>query len=185
MSRFHVKVLGLDVLRVQRRPLGDERGALTRLFDQQDLAQLGWGWPIAQINWVENAAKGTVRGLHYQVQPHAEAKLLWCMAGEIHDVVVDVRCGSPSFLKHVAITLSAANGDGILIPEGFAHGYQCLSDDVKLLYCHSATYAPDCERGLHPLDPQLGLAWPQMVKNLSTRDQNHPLISAAFQGDLF
>jgi len=185
MSRFEVTELGLGVKAVKRLSLGDARGSLTRLFCAQDLAAAGWSKPVAQANWVENKLRGTVRGLHYQVAPFAEDKLLFCMEGEIHDVVVDVRRGSPTLLQYVAVNLAAARGDGLLIPAGFAHGYQCLSDDVKLLYFHSEAYAPSAERGLNPLDPTLKIAWPLPIENLSERDQNHAVLKTTFEGDQF
>ena len=185
MNRFEITELGLGVKGVKRLALGDARGSLTRLFCAQDFVACGWNKPVAQVNWVENKSRGTLRGLHYQVAPHAEDKLLFCMNGEIHDVVVDVRRGSHSLLQNVAINLSAARSEGLLIPAGFAHGYQCLSDDVKLLYFHSAFHAPSDERGLNPLDPKLNIAWPMPIKNLSERDQSHALTNAIFEGDIF
>ncbi len=185
MSRFEIAEFGLGVKGVKRLTLGDARGSLTRLFCAQDLAAAGWNKPISQVNWVENKMRGTVRGFHYQIAPFAEDKLLFCMDGEMHDVVVDVRRGSHSFLQHVAINLSAARGDGLLIPAGFAHGYQCLSYDVKLIYFHSASHSPSSERGLNPLDPTLKIEWPLAVENLSERDQKHALINMTFEGDQF
>lgn len=185
MNRFEITELGLGVKGVKRLTLGDARGSLTRLFCAQDLSVAGWIKPVAQANWVENKLRGTVRGLHYQVAPFAEDKLLFCMDGEIHDVVIDVRRGSPTLLQHVAINLSAARGDGLLIPAGIAHGYQCLCDDVKLLYFHSEAHAPSAERGLNPLDPKLNIAWPLPVENLSERDQNHAYLKTTFEGEPF
>ena len=185
MSRFEVAELPLGVKSIRRKVLGDERGSLTRLFCAQDLAEAGWTKPIVQINWVENKLRGTVRGLHYQIAPHAEDKLLFCMQGEIYDAVVDVRSGSQSLLQHMAVRLSSERGDGLLIPAGFAHGYQCLSDDVKLLYFHSQAYAISAERGLSPLDPKLKIGWPLPVENLSDRDQNHKLLDEKFEGEKF
>ena len=185
MSRFEVTELGLGVKAVKRLSLGDARGSLTRLFCAQDLAAAGWSKPVAQANWVENKLRGTVRGLHYQIAPFAEDKLLFCMEGEIHDVVVDVRRGSPTLVQYVAVNLAAARGDGLLIPAGFAHGYQCLSDDVKLLYFHSVPHAPSAERGLNPLDPMLKIVWPLAVENMSERDQKHTLLNMTFKGERF
>jgi dTDP-4-dehydrorhamnose 3,5-epimerase len=185
MNRFEITELGLGVRSVTRLALGDARGSLTRLFCAQDLASAGWSKPVTQVNWVENKMRGTLRGLHYQVSPFAEDKLLFCMDGEIHDVVVDVRRGSQSLLQHVAVNLSATRGEGLLIPSGFAHGYQCLSDDVKLLYFHSAPHAPSSERGLNPLDPTLKIAWPLAVENLSERDQKHAFLNMTFEGEQF
>ena len=185
MNRFEITELGLGVRGVKRIAMGDARGSLTRLFCAQEFAAAGWTEPVAQTNWVENKSRGTLRGMHYQVAPFAEAKLLYCMTGEIHDVVVDVRHGSKTLLQNVAINLSAEHGDGLLIPAGFAHGYQCLTDDVKLIYYHSQSHEPSAERGLNPLDPLLKIMWPLPIKNMSERDQNHRLLDANFVGDQF
>lgn len=167
---------------VQRQPLGDARGSLARVFCQDELAQAGWVRPIAQINHTVTLARGTVRGLHYQRPPHAEMKLVSCLRGEVWDVVVDLRAGSPTFLVWHAERLSARNGRAFLIPEGCAHGFQALDDQVELLYCHSAPYVAESEAGLHPQDPRLGVRWPLPVAALSARDAGHPLMDAEFKG---
>jgi len=111
-----------------------------------------------------------VRGLHYQKPPHAEAKLVSCIRGEVWDLVLDLRHGSATFLHWHAQRLSADNACALLIPQGFAHGFQALTDDAELLYCHSAAYAPECEAGLNPSDPRLAIAWPLPIADLSPRD---------------
>lgn len=180
MKRFTVQATPLDgLVRVQRTLLGDARGYLARVFCPQELAQAGWPGPIAQINHTHTAARGTVRGMHFQRPPHAEAKLVSCLAGEAWDVAVDLRAGSPTFGRWHAEHLSAANGRALLIPAGFAHGFQALSRDVALLYLHSAAYAPQAEGGLHPQDPRLAIDWPLPVRGLSPRDAGHPLLSDA------
>lgn len=183
MSRFAVTDLPLTGLkRVQRQRLGDQRGFLQRLFCADELAMAGWVKPVAQINHTHTAKQGTVRGMHYQRPPHAEMKLVTCIRGQVWDVAVDVRSGSPTFLHWHAERLTAENGCALLIPEGFAHGFQALTDDVELLYCHSAAYAAQAECGLHPHDPRLGIAWPLPIAELSARDAGHPLITLAFEG---
>ena len=169
--------------RIQRQYLGDARGCFTRLFCAEELALAGWTKPIAQINHTYTARRGTVRGLHFQHPPHAEQKLVTCLRGEIWDVAVDLRAGSPTFLHWHAERLSRDNGLALLIPEGFAHGFQALTDDVELLYCHSHPYVPQAEGGLHPLDPRLSLPWPLPVGTLSARDAAHPwLAETGFAG---
>jgi dTDP-4-dehydrorhamnose 3,5-epimerase len=183
MSRFEVSatpLLGLTLVRRQR--LGDSRGFLARLFCAEELAAAGWSGPIAQINHTFTARQGTVRGLHFQRPPHAEAKLVSCLRGEVWDVAIDVRPSSPTFLRWHAERLSADNGMALLIPVGFAHGFQALSDDVELLYCHSAPHAAQAEAGLHPQDERLAIAWPLPITELSARDAGHARITAAFQG---
>lgn len=181
--RFEVHDTPLAGLRcVQRLLLGDARGFLSRLFCADELAQAGWQRPVAQINHTFTAASGTVRGLHFQQVPHAEMKLVSCLAGAVWDVAVDLRAGSPTFLHWHAEELSGANGRALLIPEGFAHGFQALSADVTMLYLHSAPYAPQAEAGLQVLDPRLAIDWPLPVHGLSPRDAAHPMLTPGFQG---
>lgn len=183
MARFEILDTPLAGLRcVQRQRLGDGRGHLTRLFCAEELAAAGWHQPVAQINHTLTATRGTVRGLHYQRPPQAEMKLVSCLAGEVWDVAVDLRAGSPTFLHWHAERLSAENGRALLIPEGFAHGFQALRDDVQMLYLHSAAYAPEAEAALQVLDPRLAIAWPLPVHKLSPRDASHALLSADFRG---
>lgn len=183
MSRFAVADLPLAGLKlVARQRLGDSRGFLSRLFCADELAAAGWVKPIVQVNHTYTAKRGTVRGMHFQRPPHAEMKLVSCIRGEVWDVAVDVRAGSPTFLQWHAERLSAENGRALLIPEGFAHGFQTLSSDVELLYCHSAAYAPACEAGMNPQDARLAIIWPLPNVELSARDAGHPLIGADFEG---
>lgn len=183
MSRFSISDLPLaGLVAIQRSHMGDNRGFLSRLFCADELRAAGWHKPIAQINHTLTSRRGTVRGMHFQRAPHAEMKLVSCIRGEIWDVAVDLREGSPTFLKWHAERLSSQNGRAILIPEGFAHGFQSLSDDVELIYCHSTSHVPQSEGGLHPQDPRLGIAWPLEFAEISTRDAIHPLITTQFQG---
>lgn len=183
MSRFTLTPLPLAGLHlVQRHRLSDSRGDLSRIFCAQELSAIGWTQPIAQINHTRTARRGTVRGLHYQKPPHAEAKLVSCIRGEVWDLALDLRHGSATFLQWHAQRLSADNGCALLIPQGFAHGFQALSDDAELLYCHSAAYAPECEAGLNPTDPRLAIAWPLPVADLSPRDAAHAWLTTDFEG---
>lgn len=169
---------------VQRQPLSDERGYLARLFCAQELAQAGWHTPVAQINLTLTRKRGTVRGLHYQNAPDAEMKLVTCIRGAVWDVAVDLRADSPTFLQWHAQHLSADNGLALLIPEGCAHGFQTLSDDAELLYCHSAAYASKSDAGLNALDARLAIAWPLpvAVSLMSDRDAGLPTVDACFYG---
>jgi dTDP-4-dehydrorhamnose 3,5-epimerase len=167
---------------VERHRLCDGRGDLSRIFCAHDLSVAGWTQPIAQINHTHTTKRGTVRGLHYQKPPHAEAKLVSCIRGEVWDLALDLRQGSATFLQWHAQRLSAANGCALLIPQGFAHGFQALSDGAELLYCHSAAYAPEFEAGLSPTDPRLAVAWPLPVADLSPRDASHAWLTANFEG---
>lgn len=183
MSRLTATPLALSGLQlVQRQRLSDSRGDLSRIFCAQELFEAGWTQPIAQINLTRTAHCGTVRGLHFQNPPHAEAKLVSCIRGEVWDVAVDLRRNSPTFLQWHAQLLSADNGCALLIPQGFAHGFQALADDAELLYCHSAAYAPQAEAGIHPQEPRLAIAWPRPVCDLSPRDASHAWLTDDFEG---
>lgn len=183
MPRFVTLDTPLATLKTIRRTrLGDARGHLCRLFCAEELEAAGWDTPVAQINQTRTAARGTLRGMHFQRPPHAEKKLVMCLRGTVLDVAVDVRAGSPTFLHWHAVELSGDNDLGFLIPEGFAHGFQALTDDVEMLYLHSAPYAPGAEGGLNPLDPRLGLPWPLPPGEMSERDRAHPMLTPDFQG---
>lgn len=183
MSRFIVHkspLLGLKV--VERKNLGDSRGFLSRMFCAEELAAAGWTYPIAQANLTRTMRKGTVRGMHYQRPPHTEMKLVNCVRGTVLDVAVDLRSGSPTFLQWHAEELSADNRRSMLIPEGFAHGFQALTDDCELLYFHSAAHAPGSEGALNALDPHLSIHWPLEITEMSERDRLHPRLTDLFTG---
>lgn len=167
---------------VQRQRIGDSRGYLQRLFCADELRDAGWTAPLQQLNHTLTASRGTVRGLHFQHPPHAEIKVVSCLRGEVWDVAVDLRRGSPTFLQWHAELLSADNGRALLIPQGFAHGFQTLCDGVEMLYAHSAAYTAAAEGGVHPLDPRLALPWPLAVGEVSARDAGHPPIDERFDG---
>jgi len=164
--------------RIISRRLGDQRGHLMRVFCQDELRPAGWNHPIAQANVTHTRRKGTVRGLHFQRPPHAEVKLVRCLQGEVWDVVVDLRRDSATFLQWHAERLSEDNATALLIPEGFAHGFQTLTDDVAMLYLHSRPHAPESEGGLHVSDPTLELAWPLPIEQMSDRDRALPFLSS-------
>lgn len=183
MSRFTLTDLPLHGLkRVTRYRIEDQRGFLERLFCADELALAGWAVPIAQINHTYTAKQGTIRGMHFQRQTRAEMKLVSCIRGEVWDVAVDLRVGSPTFLQWHAEYLSANNGCAMLIPEGFAHGFQALTDSAEMLYCHSQVYDADAEDGLNPVDSSLSIDWPLDITEISARDAGHPLITSAFKG---
>lgn len=171
---------GLSV--ISRKTLSDDRGFLSRLFCEEDLAAFGWQGHIAQLNETGTLYKGTVRGMHFQRPPHAEIKLVTCTRGRVLDVAVDIRTHSPTFLQHFVVELSEDNAYSLLIPKGFAHGFQALTDDVRMIYAHSRPYAADAEAGFHPQDPALNIDWPLPVINLSPRDAAHPLLSPDYRG---
>lgn len=182
-SRFNIAATSLSDLKVvTRQPVGDSRGWFERTFcidELQDL--LGWR-RVVQINRTLTQKKGSVRGMHFQHAPGAEMKFVSCLHGEVFDVAVDLRPGSITFLQWHAERLSADNRKTLVIPEGFAHGFQTLTDNCEMLYLHTAAYDPAAEGGLNPLDPGLSIAWPLPIAELSARDVGHPLIAAGFTG---
>lgn len=183
MARFDFISTPLDGLTlVQRKAIEDQRGFLSRFYCADEFREAGLYKPIAQINHTLTRSKGAVRGLHFQYSPHAEAKLVSCLQGEIFDVAVDLRCGSPTFLQWHGVKLSALNRQSLLIPEGFAHGFQTLTEDCELIYLHTASYQPEAEGALNVTDPKIGITWPLTIADLSERDRNHKLIEQDFQG---
>ena len=183
MSRFTFTKLSLDgLILIERKKVSDQRGFLSRLFCSEELRPIGWSEGIAQINHTLTIKKGTVRGVHFQRQPHSEKKLVSCVKGEVWDVAVDIRKDSPTFLKWHAERLSQDNCKALLIPEGFAHGFQTLSDNCELLYLHSVSYAPDFEDGIRFNDPILNINWPFPITDYSSRDISHELINKGFKG---
>ena len=183
MTKFVVDDLPLAGLkRVRRIKLIDSRGFLSRIFCSVELAEIGWRKPIVQINHTLSLKPGIIRGLHYQMPPHSEMKLVSCLTGTIWDVVVDLRAGSPTFLKWHAEILSAENGIALLIPEGFAHGFQTMEQETNLVYLHSAAYVSGSEVGLRFDDPSLAISWPLPPSEISGRDQNHLYLSPDFSG---
>jgi len=129
---------------------------------------------VAQCNVSYNRLRGTLRGLHYQVSPHEEVKLVRCTAGTVFDVVVDIRPGSPTFRQWLGVELSAGNRKMLYIPEGFAHGFQTLEDDTELFYQMSKVHVPEAARGIKWDDPAIGITWPMAPLVVSGRDQNYP-----------
>jgi dTDP-4-dehydrorhamnose 3,5-epimerase len=183
MKRFVTRTTSLaGVVVLERRRFEDARGSFSRLFSDEDLHDAGWSDPVRQVNHSSTTRRGTVRGLHYQAQPHTEDKLVTCLRGAILDVAVDLRSGSPTFLQHVAVTLSADNRVSLLIPRGCAHGFQALTDGVEMIYLHSERWVESADRGIDPLDPGLSIAWPLEVELLSSKDRVLPRIDASFAG---
>lgn len=160
----------------------DERGRFTRLFCENDFATVRPGLHFTQINFSETHKLGTVRGLHYQLPPAAEAKLIRCIRGRVLDVAVDLRTGSPTFLRWHVVELAEDNARAVFIPEGFAHGFQALSDYAHLLYMHTNSWNPAYEAGLLHDDPRLAIPWPLPVRHLSARDRAYAPIDASFEG---
>jgi len=174
--RFSATTLpGLWVIELDRRE--DERGFLARTFCEQEFGARGLNTRWPQCNLTLTRRRGTIRGLHFQAEPKPEIKLVRCVAGAVFDVAVDVRRGSPTFGRWAAFELSAENQRALYIPAGFAHGFQCLTDNCQLYYHMSEFYVPELARGIRWDDPQVGIQWPLAEAELSARDRALPLLA--------
>jgi dTDP-4-dehydrorhamnose 3,5-epimerase len=151
-------------------PRVDERGSFTRSFDANGFAERGLCTEFVQHNLSETAHAGTLRGMHFQRPPHAEVKLVQCTRGAIFDVIIDLRRGSPTFRQWFGVELNAENKRSLYVPEGFAHGFLTLTDDVQVYYLHSTEYAPEFQDGVRYDDPGIGIAWPAPAKLVSEKD---------------
>ncbi|HEX4954467.1 MAG TPA: dTDP-4-dehydrorhamnose 3,5-epimerase family protein [Thermoanaerobaculia bacterium] len=164
--------------RIDLEPIEDERGSFTRVFCRQELAAQGLEGEIAQASLSFNHKRGTLRGLHFQAAPHEEAKIVRCTAGEIFDVIVDLRPLSPTFRQSCSMTLSSHARQQLYVPKGFAHGFQTLVDDTEVAYFISTPYEPSAARGYRFDDPAFGIRWPLPVAVISERDATLPLFGA-------
>jgi dTDP-4-dehydrorhamnose 3,5-epimerase len=156
-------------------PRVDERGFFARIWSGNELAGQHLNDSCQQVSLAYNARRGTLRGMHYQSEPHAEAKMVRAIRGAIHDVVLDLRSESPTFEKWIVAELSAENRQALFVPEGCAHGYITLTDETEVLYVHSGLQQPQAERGIHWDSPVLRGAWPCSPTIISERDQRLPV----------
>ncbi|MBH8571940.1 dTDP-4-dehydrorhamnose 3,5-epimerase [Nostocaceae cyanobacterium CENA369] len=154
----------------------DRRGFFARAFCAQEFEAHGLKPVVAQCNLSFNYIKGTLRGMHYQLSPAAETKLVRCIKGAIYDVIIDMRPESPTFLSHIGVELTAANRRALYVPEMFAHGYQALTDDTEVVYQVGEFYTPGYEQGLRYDDPFFNIEWPIEVTEISEKDLNWPLL---------
>jgi dTDP-4-dehydrorhamnose 3,5-epimerase len=152
----------------------DERGFFARTFCKDEFATHGLIADISQASISFNERRGTVRGLHFSVAPHAETKLVRCTAGAIHDVIVDLRPDSATYLDAIGIELSAGNRHALYIPAGFAHGFQTLKDETEVLYLIDTPYAASAARGICWNDPAIKIHWPEPIATISERDRQFP-----------
>jgi dTDP-4-dehydrorhamnose 3,5-epimerase len=160
---------------IETEPREDERGFFARTFCREEFTKHGLNPQVAQCNLSYNRKKGTLRGMHYQVAPREEAKLVSCVSGAIYDVIVDLRADSTTYCEWLAVELSARSRRRMLyIPEGFAHGFQTLADNTEVFYQISEFYAPEYARGVRWNDPAFGIQWPEDQRILSDRDRNYP-----------
>lgn len=177
---YDTPLAGLKLL--QRKPLGDKRGYLERLFCAEELGEVMAEKPILQINHTLTEEPYTIRGMHFQYAPHTETKLVSCLRGEVFDVAVDLRPESPTFLQWHSEILSAENFKTLAVPDGFAHGFQTLTKNCELIYLHTSSYYPQSEGALNPLDKKLAIDWPENVSCISDRDASHPMLEDGFEG---
>lgn len=163
-----------DAFVIEIQKLEDERGFFARSFCQREFQEQGLNPNLAQCNISYNKSKGTLRGMHFQAHPHWEAKLVQCIRGSIHDVIVDIRPDSPTYKLHFGIRLTALEHKMLHVPEGFAHGFLTLEDDTEVFYQMSEFYAPGYARGFRWNDPNFNINWPSEIQVISERDANYP-----------
>ncbi len=159
---------------IESDPVRDERGWFERVWCRRELAARGLDVQLAQNSLSFTRERGTLRGMHYQIPPHAETKIVACVAGAIHDVVIDLRPDSLTFGAHFSLRLEARVSTMLYVPRGFAHGFQTLEDDTSVLYQISDFYAPEAARGIRWNDPTFGIKWPIHPPALSARDRSWP-----------
>jgi len=167
---------------IEPEPFIDERGKFYRVFCENELKEIGYTKKIVQINQSLTKQKGVIRGMHFQFPPKAEIKIVKCVSGSIFDVAIDLRKGSPTFLQWHAEILSAENMKMIVVPEGFAHGFQALENDCEIIYFVSEFYSPSNEGGVRYNDPKINIKWPLEVSNISKKDKELNLLDDNFKG---
>ena len=161
---------------IRTTPFIDHRGAFARFFCEKELKQVIEDRKIVNVNYSRTTKGGSIRGMHFQRAPDAEMKFIRCIKGSVFDVAVDLRRESPTYLQWYGVELSAENMDLFVVPEGFAHGFQALEDDVEIMYLVTAFYSPHCEGGLNHADPQVGIRWPLPITDVSEKDRHHPYL---------
>jgi dTDP-4-dehydrorhamnose 3,5-epimerase len=154
----------------------DIRGSFVNFMPPEFLNKELWNAGAKQVNISNNKIAGTIRGMHFQLPPYEDAKLVGCIKGRVFDVVIDMRINSSTYMQWEAVELSDKNGISLLIPNGFAHGFQTLEDESELLYCHSNIYKIDCESGINPMDPMVNISWPLPITLISEKDKNRSFI---------
>ena len=160
-----------DAYIVEPEPIADARGFFARMWCADEFRAHGHDVQFVQANTSYNRHRGTLRGMHFQAPPHEELKLVRCTKGAVYDVIVDLRPDSPTFRRWTGVELSEENRRALCVPEGFAHGYQTLTEDAEVFYLVSAPYAPGAERGVRYDDPAFGIEWPIPVGAVSDKDR--------------
>ena len=168
---------GAFIVELEQRQ--DTRGFFARTFCAKEFSVHGLKPTVAQCNVSFNFKKGTLRGMHYQIAPATETKLIRCTQGAIYDVIIDMRPDSPTYLSHLGVELTAENRRALYVPEMFAHGYQALTDAAEVVYQVGEFYTPGYERGLRYNDPTFGIDWPLLVSEISQKDAAWPMFNSA------
>jgi dTDP-4-dehydrorhamnose 3,5-epimerase len=171
-----------DACLIEMEPKSDERGFFARAFCEREFERAGLATRFCQMNTSFNTKCGTLRGMHYQLAPSSEAKIIRCVSGALYDVIADLRPDSPTFGKWHGTTLSAGNRIMLYVPHGFAHGFLTLTDATEVFYLHSAFHAPGAERGIRWDDPWLAIAWPGEPVEISAKDRTWPPFDPAVHG---
>jgi dTDP-4-dehydrorhamnose 3,5-epimerase len=168
---------------IELEPARDERGAFVRTFCAREMSAAGLAGAFVQASFSRTERTGTVRGMHFQRAPHAEVKLIRCIAGAIHDVLIDIRPESPTYMQWEAYELAAGDGRQLYVPEGIAHGFQTLVPATEVSYLMTAFYAPESAAGLRHDDPAFGIVWPLPVSAISEKDRGWPEFGRASSGN--
>jgi len=180
MKIERTKIAGVDI--IHSEPFKDERGFFNRIFCQKELEIILPGIIITQINHSMTMQKGTIRGMHFQNPPHSEMKIVRCIKGNIFDVALDIRKDSPTFLQWHGEILSSENMKALVIPEGCAHGFQSLEDDIEILYLHTQFYAQQSEGTIRFDEPRVNIQWPLGYTMISEKDISYPFLDKNYEG---
>jgi len=167
---------------IDLEPFADERGWFARFYCKEEFEAIQHDKEWVQLNHSATYQKGSIRGMHFQLHPYKEIKMVRCVVGSVFDVIIDLRSNSPSFLQWVGAELSANNKRMMYIPRGFAHGFQTLENNCELIYHHTEIYKPEAERGLRYNDPRVGIRWPLPLGSISKKDSEHPFLEETFKG---
>jgi dTDP-4-dehydrorhamnose 3,5-epimerase len=167
---------------IEVTPFADERGLFARTFCKEEFKQINHSDEFLQFNHSVTRLKGSIRGMHYQMPPFSEVKLIRCVRGRVFDVIIDIRQGSPTCLQYFALELSEEKMNSIYVPRGFAHGFQTLEDNSQLIYHHTAIYKPGYENAIRFDDPLINIGWPLKPTAISSKDQSYPLLTNSFKG---
>ena len=171
-----------DLFVIELELFEDQRGWFARTFCKEEFKKIGLNKEWVQMNHSFTNHIGAIRGMHFQLSPYTETKLIRCISGSVYDVAIDLRKNSPSFLQWFGKEISAENKEMILIPNGFAHGFQALDNNSELIYHHTNFYTPDAEGGIKYNDRLIGIKWPLPITDISEKDNNYAFLKESFKG---